>query len=165
MLFSMFVFCLPATPPAHMLLQPQRQPACVLRLRLPASHLACRPACCPEHLVMHFFSIACSQAWPPTCTVSCPQVDTADRGFSFLREGPLDMRMDPGAALSAEQLVNTWPEAELGRVLREYGEERYWKSIARRWVPPCRRACLGPSLQRVPDAPAGASPGPGPGIS
>lgn len=66
--------------------------------------------------------------------ISSMQVDTADRGFSFLREGPLDMRMDPGAALSAEQLVNSWPEAELGRVLREYGEERYWKSIARRIV-------------------------------
>lgn len=46
------------------------------------------------------------------------------------------MRMDPGAALSAEELVNGWPEAELGRVFREYGEERYWKSIARRCRPP-----------------------------
>jgi 16S rRNA (cytosine1402-N4)-methyltransferase len=44
------------------------------------------------------------------------------------------MRMDPGAALSAEQVVNGWSEAELGRVFWEYGEERYWKSIARRWV-------------------------------
>lgn len=62
------------------------------------------------------------------------QVDTADRGFSFLRDGPLDMRMDPAAPLSAERVVNEWPEAELGRVFREYGEERYWKSIARRWA-------------------------------
>lgn len=66
--------------------------------------------------------------------ISSMQVDTADRGFSFMQEGPLDMRMDPGATLSAEQLVNAWPEAELGRVFREYGEERYWKSVARRIV-------------------------------
>jgi 16S rRNA (cytosine1402-N4)-methyltransferase len=37
-----------------------------------------------------------------------PQVDTAERGFSFLREGPIDMRMDPGAAVSAEDILNTW---------------------------------------------------------
>lgn len=42
------------------------------------------------------------------------------------------MRMDPSAALSAETAVNTWPEAELGRVFKDYGEERYWRSIARR---------------------------------
>jgi 16S rRNA (cytosine1402-N4)-methyltransferase len=60
-------------------------------------------------------------------------VDTADRGFSFLRDGPLDMRMDPAASLSAADAVNTWPEAELGRVIKEYGEERYWRAIARRW--------------------------------
>lgn len=66
--------------------------------------------------------------------ISSMQVDTAERGFSFLREGPLDMRMDPGAALSAEALINSWPEAELGRVFREYGEERSWKGIARRIV-------------------------------
>lgn len=66
--------------------------------------------------------------------ISSMQVDTADRGFSFLREGPLDMRMDPGAALSAEAAVNSWPEAELGRVFREYGEERHWKGIARKIV-------------------------------
>ncbi|PRW51138.1 Ribosomal RNA small subunit methyltransferase H [Chlorella sorokiniana] len=66
--------------------------------------------------------------------ISSMQVDTADRGFSFLRDGPLDMRMDPAAGLSAEQLVNTWSEAEIGRVIREYGEERHWRGIARRIV-------------------------------
>ena len=63
-----------------------------------------------------------------------PQLDEAERGFSFMRDGPLDMRMDPGAALSAEELVNTAPEAELGRLLREYGEERNWRGVARRCV-------------------------------
>ena len=65
------------------------------------------------------------------------QVDTADRGFSFLRDGPLDMRMDPGAVLSAELAVNSWSEAEIGRVIKEYGEERHWRGIA------CRCARTG----------------------
>lgn len=60
------------------------------------------------------------------------QLDTDDRGFSFLRDGPLDMRMDPSAALSAEEVVNTWPESEIGFLLKELGEERYWKSVARK---------------------------------
>ena len=62
------------------------------------------------------------------------QIDTAERGFSFLRDGPIDMRMDPSAALSAEDVVNTWSEAELGRILRDYGEERRWKAAAKRLV-------------------------------
>jgi 16S rRNA C1402 N4-methylase RsmH len=57
-------------------------------------------------------------------------VDSADRGFSFQRDGPLDMRMAPGAALDAATIVNGWPEAELGRLFREYGEERNWRRIA-----------------------------------
>ena len=60
------------------------------------------------------------------------QVDTSERGFSFLRDGPLDMRMDPCAALSAEELINTWPEEELGRMFWEFGEERHWRAVARR---------------------------------
>lgn len=64
--------------------------------------------------------------------ISSMQVDNGERGFSFLRDGPLDMRMDPGAILSAEEIVNTWPEAKLGQIIRDFGEERYWKGIARR---------------------------------
>lgn len=64
--------------------------------------------------------------------ISSMQVDTSERGFSFMKDGPLDMRMDPEASLSAEVLVNTWPEAQIGKILKEFGEERYWKSIARR---------------------------------
>jgi 16S rRNA (cytosine1402-N4)-methyltransferase len=66
--------------------------------------------------------------------ISSMQVDDSQRGFSFLRDGPLDMRMDPNAILSAEEVVNTWSEVRLGEIFREYGEERYWKSIARRIV-------------------------------
>ncbi len=61
-----------------------------------------------------------------------PQFDSADRGFSFTYDGPIDMRMDPQSHMSAEELVNTGTEAELGRILRDYGEEKSWKAVARR---------------------------------
>ena len=61
---------------------------------------------------------------------SSVQVDDAQRGFSFSRHGPLDMRMDRGQELTAHEIVNKWPEEEIGRVLREYGEERRWKRIS-----------------------------------
>ncbi|HXZ43965.1 MAG TPA: 16S rRNA (cytosine(1402)-N(4))-methyltransferase RsmH, partial [archaeon] len=57
--------------------------------------------------------------------VSSMQVDQAARGFSFMAEGPLDMRMDQRDALTAADLVNRLPEKELIRILFEYGEERY----------------------------------------
>lgn len=63
--------------------------------------------------------------------VSSPQLDDASRGFSFSSEGPLDMRMDAHQTLNAEQWVNTTEEAEIIRVLKEYGEERFAKRIAR----------------------------------
>lgn len=66
--------------------------------------------------------------------VSSMQLDTEERGFSFIKDGPLDMRMDPTSPLNAEVLVNTWSEGKIGKVLKEYGEERYWKSIARKIV-------------------------------
>lgn len=61
-------------------------------------------------------------------------MDRADRGFSFTRDGPLDMRMGISSSMSAEQMVNTWPEAELARVFRVYGEERHWRAYASRVV-------------------------------
>ncbi|MCO4747443.1 MAG: 16S rRNA (cytosine(1402)-N(4))-methyltransferase RsmH [Proteobacteria bacterium] len=63
--------------------------------------------------------------------VSSPQLDHAERGFSFRSKGPVDMRMDPDAELSADDIVNRWPEAELARVIYEYGEERRSRAIAR----------------------------------
>jgi len=66
--------------------------------------------------------------------VSSMQLDTAERGFSFVRDGPIDMRMDPQAALSAEEVLNTWSEARLGQIIRDYGEEKMWRAIARRIV-------------------------------
>ena len=62
--------------------------------------------------------------------VSSPQLDEAERGFSYMADAPLDMRMDGGAALSAHAVVNTWSQDELKRILYEYGEERYAPQIA-----------------------------------
>ncbi|MGF1476844.1 MAG: 16S rRNA (cytosine(1402)-N(4))-methyltransferase RsmH [Geminicoccaceae bacterium] len=62
--------------------------------------------------------------------VSSPQLDDAERGFSFRQDGPLDMRMGR-AGMSAADVVNGWSEVELGRILREFGEERYWRRVAR----------------------------------
>ena len=63
--------------------------------------------------------------------VSSPQLDEAQRGFSYMHDAPLDMRMDTSAALDARQVVNTWSGEELRRILWEYGEERYAPQIAR----------------------------------
>ncbi len=63
--------------------------------------------------------------------VSSPQLDDADRGFSFMQDGPLDMRMTPGEGMSAADVVNGAPLSELIRIFREYGEERFAPRIAR----------------------------------
>lgn len=63
--------------------------------------------------------------------VSSPQLDEAHRGFSYMQDAPLDMRMDSTAALDAYEVVNTWSGEELKRILRDYGEERYAPQIAR----------------------------------
>lgn len=56
--------------------------------------------------------------------VSSPQLDRGERGFSFTKNGPLDMRMDPSQEVSAEMLINTLSEKELARIIEAYGEER-----------------------------------------
>jgi 16S rRNA (cytosine1402-N4)-methyltransferase len=61
---------------------------------------------------------------------SSMQFDTPQRGFSFLADGPLDMRFDPSNPLTAAEIVNTWPEDELADVLYRYGEERASRRIA-----------------------------------
>lgn len=63
--------------------------------------------------------------------VSSPQLDDPKRGFSFLRDGPLDMRMDGNAGISAEQLLASVDEKDLVKVLFDYGEERFARRIAR----------------------------------
>jgi 16S rRNA (cytosine1402-N4)-methyltransferase len=77
--------------------------------------------------------------------VSSPQLDDAERGFSFMRDGPLDMRMDPTRGQSAEQWLQTADEADIAWVIKTYGEERFGKRIARaivernRELPPITR--------------------------
>jgi 16S rRNA (cytosine1402-N4)-methyltransferase len=63
--------------------------------------------------------------------MSSMQVDTWERGFSYAYDAPLDMRMDPAQPLTAAEVVNTWDERRLARLLREYGEERFASQIAR----------------------------------
>lgn len=62
--------------------------------------------------------------------VSSMQLDQGEKGFSFMRDGPLDMRMDPTNELTAEEIVNTWSEKELGRIFRDYGEEKRWRAAS-----------------------------------
>ncbi len=62
--------------------------------------------------------------------VSSPQLDDGTRGFSYMADAPLDMRMDRDEGLTAASVVNTWPQEELKRILSQYGEERYAPQIA-----------------------------------
>ena len=63
--------------------------------------------------------------------VSSPQLDSPDRGFSFMRDGPLDMRMDSSQKITAADLLVELPDEELVSVIKEYGEERFSKKIVR----------------------------------
>ncbi len=62
--------------------------------------------------------------------ISSHQVDTPERGFSYRHDGPLDMRMGPDAPHTAHEIVNEWPESELARILRRFGEEPFARVIA-----------------------------------
>ncbi|XP_027332414.1 uncharacterized protein LOC113847474 [Abrus precatorius] len=66
--------------------------------------------------------------------MSSMQVDNPQRGFSVLADGPLDMRMDPQASLKAEDILNSWPDSEVGRILWEYGEESNWRTLQKKIV-------------------------------
>ncbi|KAL6556517.1 hypothetical protein OROGR_005805 [Orobanche gracilis] len=66
--------------------------------------------------------------------MSSMQVNNAQRGFSVLCDGPLDMRMNPQASLKAEDILNLWPDDEVGRILRDYGEESNWFSLQKKIV-------------------------------
>jgi 16S rRNA (cytosine1402-N4)-methyltransferase len=62
--------------------------------------------------------------------VSSPQLDQAERGFSFMRDGPLDMRMDTSSGLSAAEWIASAAESEIAQVIKEYGEERFARRMA-----------------------------------
>lgn len=79
--------------------------------------------------------------------VSSPQLDNANRGFSFMRDGPLDMRMDPTQGLSAAVWVAREKASEITKVLKEYGDERYAKRIANAIVKARNEAAIETTLQ------------------
>ena len=81
--------------------------------------------------------------------VSSPQLDDASRGFSYMQDAPLDMRMDTSAPLTAYEVVNTWTQEELRRILFEYGEERYAPAIAKAIVRARETAPVKTTLELV----------------
>lgn len=79
--------------------------------------------------------------------VSSWQLDQPDRGFSFSKEGPLDMRMDQNRSLSAKDVVNTFSEKQLGEIFRDYGEEPRWRRAARVIVEERRKKTIETTLE------------------
>ena len=79
--------------------------------------------------------------------VSSPQLDDAARGFSFRRDGPLDMRMDTSRGQTAAQWLDTAGEAEIRKVIRDYGEERFAKQIAKAIVAARQRGPVVTTVQ------------------
>jgi 16S rRNA (cytosine1402-N4)-methyltransferase len=122
--------------PDGRLLGLDRDPAALERARARlAPHAArCHLRCSPASAML---SAIREQGWSAVDGVlldfglSSPQLDSADRGFSFMREGPLDMRFDQRQERSAEALVNHAEEGELARIIRRYGEDRSASRIAR----------------------------------
>ncbi len=84
--------------------------------------------------------------------VSSPQLDRAERGFSYRAEGPLDMRMDQRDVRTAAEVVNTYAEADLARVLRTFGDERFARRIAAAIVAARPVATTGELAEIVRDA-------------
>ncbi|WP_219836348.1 16S rRNA (cytosine(1402)-N(4))-methyltransferase RsmH [Paenibacillus sp. R14(2021)] len=66
--------------------------------------------------------------------VSSPQLDEGERGFSYNHDAPLDMRMDQDGMLTANDIVNTWDDREISRIITNYGEEKFARSIARKII-------------------------------
>lgn len=91
--------------------------------------------------------------------VSSPQLDEVQRGFSYMADAPLDMRMDGGESLSAYEVVNRWDENRLNRILWDYGEERYARRISRAIVERRERKPIETTLELV-DIIKGAMPAP-----
>jgi 16S rRNA (cytosine1402-N4)-methyltransferase len=79
--------------------------------------------------------------------VSSPQLDDRERGFAYSYDAPLDMRMDQGQSLTAAEVLNTYPAAQLARILRQYGEERFARQIAAAVVRERSRAPLASTGQ------------------
>ena len=96
---------------------------------------------CEMTAVLHSLGISGVDGILMDLGVSSPQLDDGARGFSYMTDAPLDMRMDSGDVLTADTVVNSWSFEELKRILYEYGEERYAPAIASAI---CRRRELAP---------------------
>ncbi len=83
----------------------------------------------PRHLKK--LKISCVDGFLIDVGVSSMQLDQRERGFSFMGDAPLDMRMDPEGELTAETIVNRYSEVELARIFHEYGEERRSRPVAK----------------------------------
>ncbi len=81
--------------------------------------------------------------------VSSPQLDDPERGFSYMNDAPLDMRMDRSAPLTAREVVNSWSLEELRRILYDFGEERYAPAIARAIAKRREQRPIEPTLELV----------------
>jgi 16S rRNA (cytosine1402-N4)-methyltransferase len=81
--------------------------------------------------------------------VSSPQLDDPERGFSYMHDAPLDMRMDQTQSLTAETVVNQWPEQELSWIFSRYGEERYSRQVASAIVRAREKAPIHTTLELV----------------
>lgn len=75
------------------------------------------------------------------------QFDQKEKGFSFMKEGPLDMRMDPAIPLTAEEIVNHYSEESLADLIREMGEERYWRRCAKAIVKERKKGAIKSTTQ------------------
>lgn len=111
-----------------------------------------------EFVAAHFGNIAQALAWVGIGAntvdgllldigVSSPQLDDASRGFSFMRDGPLDMRMDQSRGLSAAEWIATAPANDIAEVIRDYGEERFAQRIATAIVEARERQPIERTLQ------------------
>ena len=137
-------------PPGH-LLALDRDPAAA---RHAAAHVAADPGFTFVRAPFSRLAAVAAAALPRRADgllldlgVSSPQLDDPARGFSFRHDGPLDMRMDPAAGPAAADWLAVAPEAEIARVLRDYGEERFHRRIARALVEARRRAPLSSTIQ------------------
>ncbi len=81
--------------------------------------------------------------------VSSMQLDRPEKGFSFNKEGPLDMRMDPSQRLDAKSVVNSFSEKKLGEIFRDFGEEPRWRRAAAAIVEARRKKRIETTLDLV----------------
>lgn len=79
--------------------------------------------------------------------ISSMQIDRPERGFSFRKEGPLDMRMNPQGLLTAKDIINEWPEEKICEILWKYGEEKRGKFLARKIVEKRKKGLIETTLQ------------------